>query len=111
MSLSVLYGVFASSLSRTRRDTQLSEASMLAQSLLARAGSEFPITGEPISGDWTEYTYQVTQREVSAPEGQRAYTQPTVQVTARVTWGEATRPHDLTLSTLKLWINADQGSR
>jgi general secretion pathway protein I len=106
MTLTALYGVFVSSLSRTHHDAQLSEATMLAQSLLSRAGIEFLATGEPIRGQWNEYTYQLTQDIASPPEGQRAYTQPTLYVTAQVTWPGRSGSQDVTLSTVKLWTKA-----
>ena len=43
LSLSALYATFQSALSRTRHDAHLSEATMLARSVLARAGTEWPM--------------------------------------------------------------------
>jgi general secretion pathway protein I len=102
LTLSVLYGAFESALSRSRHDARLSEGTLIAQSLLARAGTEWPLTDGTTRGEWNAYTYELTQQTVSPPLGQPVYTQPTVRVTASVNWTEFAGHRDVTLSTLKL---------
>jgi hypothetical protein len=81
---------------------------MIAQSLLARAGSEFPAEPGSTRGAWNSYTYELTQELVSAPAGQRVFTQPIVRVTAKVWWPGSQGSRDIEISTLKLASKADR---
>jgi hypothetical protein len=80
----------------------LNEGILIAQSLLARAGTEWPLADGTVRGEWNTYTYEVTEARVNPPVGQPLYTQPTVRVTASVTWTEFAGHRDITISTLKL---------
>jgi len=101
LSLAALYGAFASALSRAQRDAHFSEAMLIAQSLLARAGSEFPLTQPSYRGEWNSYRYELSQEPVNhAPPS--ASTVHTVRVTARVRWPGSTASRDIEISTLKL---------
>lgn len=102
MSLAVLYGAFESALLRTRRDAQFNESTLIAQSLLSRAGSEFPTLPGNVRGDWNSYSYELRQEVVSSPSGQPIFTQPIVRVTARVWWTGSAGSRDVEISTLKL---------
>lgn len=102
LSLSALYGVFASSLSRVRRNAQLSEGTLIAQSLLARAGSEIPAEQASYQGEWHGYGYQLTQEWVSRPANHAARTQLLLRATARVWWAGNSASRGLELSTLKI---------
>jgi general secretion pathway protein I len=101
LSLSALYGAFGSALSRTRRDAKLSEATLIAQSLLARAGTELPASGGTYTGEWNDYKYELTQ-QASAPPGPGMATVQTVRVTARVSWPGSSGPREIEVSTLAL---------
>jgi general secretion pathway protein I len=102
LSLAVLFGAFQTALSRSRRDAQLSEATLLAQSLLARAGTELTIEQPGQDGEWSGYRYVLTQEAVAAPSLQRAVTIPTQRVTVRVSWVSGSGTHEIEISTLKL---------
>jgi general secretion pathway protein I len=102
MSLAVLYGAFASSLARMRHDARVSEATLLAQSLLSRAGTELALSDDTVRGDWRAYSYQLRQELLTAPDGQPPYSQPVERVTATVTWAGNVGLQTITLSTLKL---------
>jgi general secretion pathway protein I len=102
VSLAVLYGAFQTALSRSRRDAHLSEATMLAQSLLARAGTELTSEQPGQDGQWSGYRYELTQEAVTAPSLQPAITLPTQRVTARVSWVSGSGTHEIEISTLKL---------
>jgi general secretion pathway protein I len=99
VALGVLYSAFENSLSRLRHDAHLQEGILLAQSVLARAGTEWPLA--TTRGEWDAYTYEVTQERDNPPEGQPLYTQPVVRVTAAVSWMESAGRREVTLSTLK----------
>ena len=101
LSLSSLYGVFAGSLSRMRRDAQLAEGTLLAQSLLSRAGLEFPALQESYQGEWEGYNYQLTQHWMDTSDNS-ARTPQLLRVTARVRRGSGSGPVDIELATIKL---------
>jgi general secretion pathway protein I len=102
MTLTVLYGVFENSLMRMRRDTHVSEATLLAQSLLARAGSEWPLADGTRAGESQGYSYALIERAVAPAAGEPAYTLPTVRITASVQWVDGSGTRNISLSTLKL---------
>ena len=106
VSLSALYATFQSALSRTRHDAHLNEATLLARSLLTRAGTEWPLIEGSSQGEWSEYTYEVTEHKILAPAKEVPFTLPAVQVTAAVTWVEFAGKRTYSLSTLKLqpWV-------
>lgn len=101
ISLTVLFNAFETSLARTRHDTRLSEGTLLAESLLARAGSELPLGAGAHSGESQGFTYELTDGPVALQQGKVAYTAPTTVVTASVTWHELAGNRTISLSTLK----------
>jgi general secretion pathway protein I len=101
VTLAALYSTFETALSRSRHDARLSEAILLAQSLLARAGTEWPLANGNERGAWNSYTYQVSEQTVASIAGQRLRTLPTIRVTASVTWAESAGRRNIALSTLK----------
>jgi general secretion pathway protein I len=102
LTLSVLYGVFAGAMSRIRHDIHLNEGTLIAQSLLARAGSEFSPAHGTVRGRWNDYSYELVQQAIEPAAAQTPPTQPATRVTASVTWRESGGQRDITLSTLKL---------
>jgi general secretion pathway protein I len=102
LSLSALYATFQSALSRTQHDAHLSEATLLARSLLARAGTEWPLIEGSTQGEWSEYSYELAEHKIVAPAKEVPFTLPAVQVTAAVTWVEFAGKRTVSLSTLKL---------
>ena len=81
---------------------------MIAQSLLARAGSELPSEPGSTRGVWNGYTYELTQEIVNPPSGQRVFTQPIVRVTAKVWWAGSQGSRDIEISTLRLVSRVDR---
>ena len=106
LSLSALYATFQNALSRTGHGAHSSEATLIARSLLARAGTEWPLIEGSWQGEWNDYTYQLSERKSAAPPDEAPYTVPAVKVTATVTWNEFAGKRSFALSTLKLqpWI-------
>jgi general secretion pathway protein I len=102
LSLSALYAALQNALSRTRHDAHSSEATLLARSLLARVGTEWPLTEGTSHGEWNEYAYELNEHERVAPPNEVPFTVPTVQVTATVTWAEFAGKRSFALSTMKL---------
>jgi general secretion pathway protein I len=97
VSLTALFATFESALSRTARDARFSEATLLAQSMLARVGTEWPLDGAARGGTWSQFSYEIRE-QVS----QASTTLPTRQVTVLVSWQEGGNPRSISLSTLKL---------
>jgi general secretion pathway protein I len=108
MTLSTLYGVFSTTLARARHEARLNEAVSVSQSLLSRAGVEWPLTESPVRGELNGYDYEVTQEVVNAPAGQPALTQPIVRVTASVAWSDPAGQRNVSISTLKLLSRSDE---
>jgi general secretion pathway protein I len=102
LSLSALYATFQSALQRTGHDAHLSQATLLARSLLARAGTEWPLTEGSSQGEWSDYAYELSEHKSVAPPNEVPFTVPAVQVTATVTWVEFAGNRSFSLSTLKL---------
>jgi general secretion pathway protein I len=102
VTLAVLYGSFENAMMRTRHDTRLSEATLLAQSLLSRAGSEWPLIDVTRHGKSNAYSFALIQQTLTAPEGEPAYSVPTIRVTASVNWAEGQARRSISLSSLKL---------
>jgi general secretion pathway protein I len=101
LTLTALYGAFESSLARSRHDLDLSEGTLLAESLLARGGSEWPLAEGSRSGAWNAYSYELTQQLVAPDPGARPPTLPTMRITASVSWRGAAGTRQIALSTLK----------
>jgi general secretion pathway protein I len=102
LSLSALYATLQSALSRTRHDARLSEATLLARSLLARAGTEWPLIEGSTAGAWKDFDYEVAEHKIDASASQPPFTFPTVQVTTRVSWSELAGTRSISITTLKL---------
>jgi general secretion pathway protein I len=102
IALTVLFGAFESSLTRSRHDAHLNEGTLIAQSLLDRIGTEWPLGTPSRAGEWEGYSYQVDQQPTLPDDGQASYTLPTVKVTASVSWPESAEKRTIIISTLKL---------
>jgi general secretion pathway protein I len=102
LSLSVLFAAFAGALDRIRHNVRMTEGTLIAQSLLARAETEIPVTEGVVTGDWMDYHFELTQVRLGAPVGEPAYTQPAERVTATVSWPVRSGTQQLALATLKL---------
>jgi general secretion pathway protein I len=101
LTLAVLYSVFESALSRSHHDARLSEGTLVAQSLLARAGVEWPLAEGTRAGEWNGFSYQLAVQATALDRGQHFTTVPTVHVRATVVWPESAGRRSISLSTLK----------
>lgn len=97
LTLTALYAVFENVLARTAHDARFSEASLIAESLLDRVGTEWPVGSGSQSGAWNEFSYEIRNDAAVL-----ARTLPTQQVTVSVSWTEASNRQTITISTLKL---------
>jgi general secretion pathway protein I len=101
LTLTVLYNVFENALSRSRRDARLSESILVAQSLLARAGVEWPLAEGTRAGEWNGFSYQLAVQANAPGGGQHVATLQTAHITATVVWPEAAGRRGISLSALK----------
>ena len=101
LSLSVLYASFQGALSRSLHDSRSSEATLVARSLLARSGIEWPFSQGTVRGKSHGFNYEVDVRPVSPPKYEKDYTVPYFEVTATVSWTEFAGLRTISLSTLK----------
>ncbi len=99
VSLAALYSAYEGSLSRSAHDARLSNATLIAQSLLARAGTEWEVDAPMREGIEAGYSYRVAQEITSGAGTGRARL---VKVRVSVMWSESSGPHEFSLDTLKL---------
>lgn len=102
LSLTVLYEAFESGLLRARRDEHLREGTLIAQSLLSRVGSEWPLKDGTQTGDSNGYAYVVSEQTVTAIVNERPYSLPTIRIVASVSWHEFAGAQTISIATLKL---------
>jgi general secretion pathway protein I len=105
VSIVALYQAFAQALVRTRHDANLSEAILLAQSVLARAGTEWPLSPGTTTGEWENYHYSLSEDQPNLAAG-AFYTIPTMRVSVSVSWNEISGVRSTSLSTLKFMVKA-----
>jgi len=103
LALSSFFDVASEGLHRTGQAEAMAEAGSLAQSLLARVGSELPIapgttTGESSNG----YRWRLQVAPYGEAGDQRAWPVAAYAVSAEITWGAEEQQHSLLLSTLRL---------
>ena len=96
LTLTALYGTFENALSRTLRDSRLAEATLLAQSTLARIGTEWPIGSGQHTGTWSGFSYETWEGDKSDA------TLPTQRVAVEVRWVEGTNHRSIGISALRL---------
>jgi general secretion pathway protein I len=101
LSLSVLYASFQGALSRSLHDSRSSEATLVARSLLARGGTEWPLSKGTVRGESHGFNYEVAVQLVSPPNSEKDYTVPYFEVIATVSWMEFAGLRTISLSTLK----------
>jgi general secretion pathway protein I len=102
LMLTALYVTFDAALSRTHRDARLSEGTLIAQSLLARAGTDWTLTAGTREGDFGGYPYTLITTEVPPPSRERPFTLPTFAILVTVSWPGVSGQRSISLSTLKL---------
>jgi general secretion pathway protein I len=101
MSLTALYGAFEISLRRAHRDACMTEATLIAQSLIARAGSELSPAGSPHRAGWQGYQTELTE-QITRPARQAERGSQLMRATATVSWNEGGKDRQIRISTLKL---------
>ena len=80
LSLSALYATRQNALSRTWDNARPTEGALFVQSLLRRAGTEWPRIKGSTTGDWSGFKDEPGELKIEAPLTQPPTTLPTVQV-------------------------------
>lgn len=101
LSLAAILGIFAASGQRARSGQQLAEAALVAQSLLARAGSELPLQPGSLRGNSVNgQRWQLLIEQLPDAGSQAAVT--AYKISARISWREANSERSVALTTLRL---------
>ncbi|MCX8048821.1 MAG: prepilin-type N-terminal cleavage/methylation domain-containing protein [Methylohalobius sp.] len=110
LSLVVLLQAFGGG-ARLLGDTErLAQAASLAQSQLARIGTEIPLAEGGYQGEWSDYRWQLKVMPFRLPLqlAQHPHWQ-LFQVEVAVGWTEAGRGREYTLTTLRVGERGDAG--
>lgn len=103
LSLSVLFGLLSDGLRRTGRAEATAEAGALAQSLLARVGTELPIEPGLTTGEFPNGLRWRLHMEPYGDGGDRqAWPVAAHVVSAEVAWGDGEQRRSVALTTLRL---------
>lgn len=103
LSLSVVFQLISTSIGRTGQSEAVTQARVLAQSLLARVGHEIPAKAGELTG---EEGHGLRWRLLQKPYGdtdQRARGQMSLmETTAEVIWGQGASAQSISITTLRL---------
>jgi general secretion pathway protein I len=104
LALSSFFDVVAEGLNRTGQAEAMAEAGSLAQSLLARVGSELPIGPGTTNGEFSNgYRWRLQVVPYEEAGDQRAWPVAAYSVSAEITWGAGEQRHSFfLLNTLRL---------
>jgi general secretion pathway protein I len=103
LALSSFFDVVSEGLNRTGQAEAMAEAGSLAQSLLARLGSELPIGPGTTTGEFSNgYRWRLQVAPYGDMSDQRTWPVAAYTVAAEITWGAGEQQHSLLLNTLRL---------
>jgi general secretion pathway protein I len=103
LALSGLFDLVSEGLNRTGQAEAMAEAGSLAQSLLARPGSELPIAPGTTTGEFSNgYRWRLQVAPYGDAGDQRAWPVAAYTVSAEISWGTVPQQRSLLLSTLRL---------
>jgi len=102
VSFSVLFNLLSDGLQRTSQTEKMAEATLLAQSLLARVGTELPIRPGLVDGEFEQgYHWRLAIEPFGDPNDRRAWPVGAHVVTAKITWNDG-GPQTVQLTTIRL---------
>lgn len=103
LSLAVLLSVISNGIQRADNAKKLAQAGSLAQSLLAKLGSETPIQQGQTSGEFPEgFRWRVRTEPYGDAVDQRHWPVAAYTVSVEVLWGNAPDERSVVLTTLRL---------
>ncbi len=102
LSLSALLGVLSDGIARSGQAKEHAQAGSLAQSLLARVGTEIPIRQGTTTGEFPEgYRWRLQIEPYGDAADHRAWPLAAYSVSAHVTWGSGAPERSVALTTLR----------
>ena len=103
VSLTVLFGAISSALDRTRENRNEMIATSLAQSLLERAGTQWPLRESTSSGLYSNgFGWRLRVRPFGDDDDRKAWQASAFVVEATVSWHHGALTRSRTLTTLKI---------
>ena len=103
LSLSVLFGVISDGLLRTNHAAKVEQAVSLAQSLLAKIGTEIPVRQGLVAGEFADgFRWNVRMEPYGDNADRQQWPLDAYKVSAEVIWGDRSREESITVSTLRL---------
>jgi general secretion pathway protein I len=103
LSLSVLFGVISDGLLRTNQAAKMEQAVSLAQSLLAKVGTELPVRQGLVTGEFSDgFRWNVRMEPYGDNVDRQQWPLDAYKVSAEVVWGDRSREESITVSTLRL---------
>lgn len=103
LGLSVLLGSISGSLRRTANAARMAEAGALAQSLLAKVGTDLPIRPDDSFGQFPNgYRWHVRMQPYGGAREREAWPVGAYQISTEVEWEEGTGRRSYALTTLRL---------
>jgi general secretion pathway protein I len=101
--LGVLLGLLSDGLRRTGQAEAMAEAGSLAQSLLARVGTELPIQPGVTAGEFQNGArWRLQMEPYGDAADRRAWPVDAYTVSAEIAWGDRTHEQSVVLTTLRL---------
>ena len=102
ISLGVLFQILGMTADRTGQAESLVRARLLAQSILARVGSETPVKAGKVNGEDDGLGWRLQQRAYGDLSDQARWSAPVMEVSVEISWGERPFARSITISTLRL---------
>ena len=103
LGLSVLLGSISGSLRRTANAARMAEAGALAQSLLARVGTDLAIKPEESSGEFPNgYRWHLKMQPYGGANEREEWQVGAYQISTEVEWEEGVSRQSYVLTTLRL---------
>lgn len=103
LSVGLLFQVISQGLERMRGGQAQADAATLAQSLLARVGTQIPLrSGEVVAGEEANFTWHLRLTRFGDSADQEAWPVSAFRVVAEVSWREQARPRMFVLETVRV---------
>jgi general secretion pathway protein I len=102
ISLGVILQVLGMTADRTGQAESLVRARLLAQSILARVGSETPVKAGDVNGEDGGLRWRLQQKAYGDASDSASWSAPVMEVTVEISWGERPFARSITISTLRL---------
>ena len=103
LSLSVLFGVISDGLLRTNQAAKMEQAVSLAQSLLAKVGTELPVRQGLVAGEFAEgFRWNLRLEPYDDIVDPQQWPLGAYKVSAEIFWGDRLREDSITVNTLRL---------